>query len=70
MPVLPSYDAEDVASPPKVIPSPHSPSPKRKTLPGAILMAGDSFMQGLDPEKLKKGKKLSVFNLAQSGQTG
>lgn len=68
MPALPSSDTEDV-SPAKVIPSPHSPAPKCKTLPSAILMAGDSFMQGLDPEKLKKGKSLNIFNLARSGQT-
>ena len=65
MPALPSSD--DVAFPAKVVPSP--PSPNRKTLPAAILIAGDSFMKGLDPEKLKKGKSLNIFNLAQSGQT-
>ena len=68
MPALPSSDSEDVAFPAKVIPS--APPPKRKTLPDAILMAGDSFMKGLDPEKLKKGNSsLNIFNLAQSGQT-
>jgi len=70
-PTLPdrSSDAEDVASPTKDIPSPPSPSPTCKILPDAILLAGDSFMKGIDPKKLQRGKIVNILNLAQSGQT-
>jgi len=62
---------EEVDTPVKVTqpPSGPPPSPKPETLPSAIIMAGDSFMKGLKTDKLKKGKRINIFNLAESGHS-
>jgi len=40
-----------------------------KPLPSAIVLAGDSFITGLDETKLRKKKDLTICNIAQSGFT-
>ena len=38
-----------------------------KPLPSAVILAGDSFLLGLDVTKLKKKKDITICNLARSG---
>ena len=55
----PSKDVKSESTPTKPV--------KGQSLPSAVILAGDSFLLGLDEKKLKKRKNLTVYNLARSG---